>query len=97
MCMDDTNVMIKDRQSDYNHWHYVNLVRMRVQQKDPSGRWLSERRLKYGRETRKRQRAFDIDAEIRQGENHYRFTFEVRNDTIYVRSVGQHDVGLDKK
>ncbi len=57
-------------QSDYNHWYYNNLVRMWVQLREPNRLWLSERRLKYGKDTRKRQRAFDIDAEVRQGENH---------------------------
>lgn len=28
---------------------------------------------------------------------HYRFTYIVQNDTIYVLSVGQHDAGLGKK
>jgi len=28
---------------------------------------------------------------------HYRFTYLVQNETIYVLSVGQHDAGLGKK
>jgi hypothetical protein len=57
-------------QSDYSHWYYNNLVRMWVQQKRPDRLWLSERRLKYGKDTRKRQRVLDIDAEVQQGEHH---------------------------
>ena len=39
----------------------------------------------------------DIDRFEARIDLHYRFTFEITQDTITLRTIGPHDVGLGKK